>query len=88
MKRTYTYALAIAATVTWSQSPALAQNQGFEKKTFDVSQTLGERALLPAVRAADPGTVIVTGGFSCREQISQNTARRAVHLAEVLAGRI
>jgi len=61
---------------------------GFEKKTFDVSQTLGERALLPAVRAADPGTVIVTGGFSCREQISQNTDRRAVHLAEVLAGRI
>jgi len=61
---------------------------GFEKKTFDVSQTLGERALLPAVRAADPGTVIVTGGFSCREQIAQNTDRRAVHLAEVLAGRI
>jgi Fe-S oxidoreductase len=61
---------------------------GFEKKSFDVSKTLGERVLLPAVRAADPGTVIVTGGFSCREQISQNTDRRAVHLAEVLAGRI
>ena len=38
MKRTYTYALAIAATVTWSQSPALAQNQGFEKKTFNYSE--------------------------------------------------
>jgi Fe-S oxidoreductase len=61
---------------------------GFEKKSFEVSQTLGERALLPAVRAADPSTVIVTGGFSCREQIAQNTGRRAVHPAEVLAGRI
>jgi FAD/FMN-containing dehydrogenase/Fe-S oxidoreductase len=61
---------------------------GFERKTFAVSQALGERALLPAVRAADAGTVIVTGGFSCREQIAQNTDRRAVHLAEVLAGRI
>jgi FAD/FMN-containing dehydrogenase/Fe-S oxidoreductase len=61
---------------------------GFEKKSYDVSQTLGERVLLPAVRAAEPGTVIVTDGFSCREQIAQNTGKRAVHLAEVLAGRI
>jgi Fe-S oxidoreductase len=61
---------------------------GFERKSFSVSQTLGERALLPAVRAADAATVIVTDGFSCREQIAQNTDRRAVHLAEVLAGRI
>jgi FAD/FMN-containing dehydrogenase/Fe-S oxidoreductase len=60
---------------------------GFEKKSYGVSQTLGERVLLPAVRAAEPGTLIVTDGFSCREQIAQNTSRRAVHLAEVLAGR-
>ena len=61
---------------------------GFEKKSYAVSQTLGERVLLPAVRAAEPGTVIVTDGFSCREQIAQNTGKRALHLAEVLAGRI
>jgi FAD/FMN-containing dehydrogenase/Fe-S oxidoreductase len=61
---------------------------GFEKKSYDVSQTLGERVLLPAVRAAASGTVIVTDGFSCREQIAQNSDKRAVHLAEVLAGRI
>ena len=61
---------------------------GFEKKSYGVSQTLGERVLLPAVRAAEPGTVIVTDGFSCREQIAQNSGKRAVHLAEVLAGRI
>jgi Fe-S oxidoreductase len=61
---------------------------GFEQKSFSVSQALGERALLPAVRAADARTLIVTDGFSCREQIAQNTDRRAVHLAEVLAGRV
>ncbi len=61
---------------------------GFEKKSYGVSQTLGERVLLPAVRAAEPGTLIVTDGFSCREQVAQNTDRRAVHVAEVLAGRI
>ncbi len=32
--------------------------------------------------AAD--TLIVTDGFSCREQIRQSTGRRAYHLAEVL----
>jgi Fe-S oxidoreductase len=57
---------------------------GFEKDKFLVSQALAERVLLPAVRGADSDTVIVADGFSCREQIAQNTARRAVHLAEVL----
>jgi FAD/FMN-containing dehydrogenase/Fe-S oxidoreductase len=59
---------------------------GFEKDKFEVSQTLAERVLLPAVRAATPETILVTNGFSCREQIAQNSPRRAVHLAEVLAG--
>jgi FAD/FMN-containing dehydrogenase/Fe-S oxidoreductase len=58
---------------------------GFERDKYTVSQTLGERVLLPAVRAADHATVLVTDGFSCREQIAQNTSRRAVHVAEVLA---
>ena len=61
---------------------------GFSRRGFAVAQTLGERVLLPAVRAADAETVIVTDGFSCREQIAQNSDRRAVHLAEVLAGRV
>ncbi len=60
---------------------------GFEADKFGVSQTLAERVLLPAVRAAAPGDVLVSNGFSCREQIRQNTPRAAVHLAEVLAGR-
>ena len=59
---------------------------GFEEDKFAVSQTLAERVLLPAVRAAAPDDLLVSNGFSCREQIAQNTPRRAVHLAEVLAG--
>ncbi len=57
---------------------------GFEREKYEVSQALGSRVLLPAVRAAQNETVIVTDGFSCREQIAQNTSRRAVHLAEAL----
>jgi FAD/FMN-containing dehydrogenase/Fe-S oxidoreductase len=60
---------------------------GFEREKFPVSQALGERILLPAVRAASPDTILVADGFSCREQIAQNTSRRALHFAEVIAGR-
>jgi len=58
---------------------------GFEREKYTVSQTLAERSLLPAVRAASAQTILVTDGFSCREQIAQNSRRRALHLAEVLA---
>ena len=57
---------------------------GFESDKFAISQAIGERVLLPAVRAASTGTLIVADGFSCREQIEQATGRHAVHLAEVL----
>ncbi|MBV8214205.1 MAG: FAD-binding protein [Verrucomicrobia bacterium] len=57
---------------------------GFEQSKFKVSQALGERVLLPAVRDADPDTLVVTDGFSCREQIEQNTGRRPLHVAELL----
>lgn len=58
---------------------------GFEKDKFDVSQTLGERVLLPAVRRESNHAIIVSDGFSCQEQITQNTSARPMHLAEVLA---
>jgi FAD/FMN-containing dehydrogenase/Fe-S oxidoreductase len=58
---------------------------GFEKEKYDVSQALAERVLLPAVRNAASATLIVSDGFSCREQISQNTSRRALHFAEVIS---
>jgi Fe-S oxidoreductase len=58
---------------------------GFEADKFAISQAIGERVLLPAVRAASHETLIVADGFSCREQIRQATGRRAIHLAEVLA---
>ena len=61
---------------------------GFEKEKYGVSQAIGERVLLPCVRSAGVGTIVVGNGFSCREQIVQGTGRRAVHLSEVLAGNV
>ena len=57
---------------------------GFEADKYDVSQTLGERVLLPAARHSKDA-IIVSDGFSCQEQITQNTSARPQHLAEVLA---
>jgi FAD/FMN-containing dehydrogenase/Fe-S oxidoreductase len=57
---------------------------GFEAGKFAVSQAIGERVLLPAVRAAHADTLIVSDGFSCREQIRQATGRTAIHLAEAI----
>lgn len=63
----------------------LAGNFGFEAGHYQVSQAVGERTVLPAVRAAGPDTTILADGFSCRTQIEQGTDRRAVHLAQLLA---
>jgi Fe-S oxidoreductase/FAD/FMN-containing dehydrogenase len=64
----------------------LAGNFGFEAGHYDVSMACAERALLPAVRAAAPGTMVLADGFSCRTQIEQaGTGRVPAHLAEVLA---
>jgi FAD/FMN-containing dehydrogenase/Fe-S oxidoreductase len=57
---------------------------GFEKEKYEVSKAIGELELLPAVRQAPTDWLIVADGFSCREQIAQETDRHALHLAEVL----
>jgi Fe-S oxidoreductase len=62
----------------------MAGSFGFDAHKYDVSIAAGERVLLPAVRAAASDTLIVSDGFSCREQIAQTTGRRALHLADLL----
>ena len=44
----------------------------------------GEETLLPAVRNADKDTLIISDGFSCREQIAQLTNRKGLHLSQVM----
>ncbi|MEU6621496.1 FAD-linked oxidase C-terminal domain-containing protein [Streptomyces litmocidini] len=64
----------------------LAGNFGFESDHYGLSMDVGEQGVLPAVRAASPGSLVLADGFSCRTQIEQGgTGRRALHLAEALA---
>ena len=78
-------AAGIDATVPDSGCCGLAGNFGFERDHYDVSRAIGERVLLPAVRALPEATAVLADGFSCRTQIAHGTSRRAHHLAELLA---
>ena len=62
----------------------MAGSFGFEKKHYDISMTIGEQALFPAVRAKDSDWEIAVMGVSCRQQIEHGTGRPARHLVEVL----
>ncbi len=61
----------------------MAGSFGFAADHYDVSMRIGERVLLPAARSLGD-RVLVTDGFSCREQVEQSTGVRPVHLAELL----
>jgi FAD/FMN-containing dehydrogenase/Fe-S oxidoreductase len=64
----------------------LAGNFGFETGHYEVSVACAEEALLPALRAAEPGAAVLADGFSCRTQIAQlGDGVTARHLAELLA---
>jgi FAD/FMN-containing dehydrogenase/Fe-S oxidoreductase len=65
----------------------LAGNFGYEAGHYDVSVKVAENALLPALREAEPGTVFLADGFSCRTQADQLAHVRGVHLAQLLAPR-
>jgi FAD/FMN-containing dehydrogenase/Fe-S oxidoreductase len=64
----------------------LAGNFGFTAGHGEVSRACAERVLLPALRRADPRTVVLADGFSCRTQIHEldSGGREALHLAELL----
>ncbi|MDQ2816218.1 MAG: FAD-binding oxidoreductase, partial [Actinomycetota bacterium] len=63
----------------------LAGNFGVERGHYDVSAAVAQTALLPAVRDAPPGAVVLADGFSCRTQLEQLGRVSSLHLAQLLA---
>jgi Fe-S oxidoreductase len=64
----------------------LAGSWGFEAGHHELSLEIGEEGFFPAVRGADPDTLIVADGFSCRTQLEQSgLGRRALHVGQVMA---
>lgn len=62
----------------------MAGSFGFEKDHYEVSVKAAERVLLPALEKSGPETLVLSDGFSCREQIRQLSKKRPLHLAEVI----
>jgi FAD/FMN-containing dehydrogenase/Fe-S oxidoreductase len=62
----------------------MAGSFGYHAEHYAISMKMAEAGLLPAVRAADPDTVLVADGTSCRHQIRDGASRSSVHVAEVL----
>ena len=63
----------------------MAGSFGFEKEHFDISMSIGEQELFPAIRSQEGDFTVVSEGVSCRQQIEDGTGRQAKHLVEVLA---
>lgn len=77
-------AMGARATHLDSGCCGMAGSFGFNPAHIGISKAVGELVLLPAVRAVGDDTVILTNGFSCREQIRQGAGREVQHLAEFL----
>lgn len=74
-----------ADVVTVGGCCGLAGNFGVEIGHYETSVAVAEHDLLPAVRDAGPGAIILADGFSCRVQLSDLAGRQALTLAELLA---
>lgn len=61
----------------------MAGSFGYEKEHYELSQKIGERVILPAVRDASSDTAILASGFSCRHQIEHFTNREPIHWLEI-----
>jgi FAD/FMN-containing dehydrogenase/Fe-S oxidoreductase len=77
-------AMELEARVLEAGCCGMAGSFGFEADKYEVSQAVGERALLPQIRSEEDDTIVVADGFSCRTQIAQGTRRHGLHLAEVM----
>jgi FAD/FMN-containing dehydrogenase/Fe-S oxidoreductase len=62
----------------------MAGSFGYSKDHYEVSRQIGERKLLPQVRAKDPSDAVVAAGTSCRHQIADFTGEKAIHPAVLL----
>jgi Fe-S oxidoreductase len=62
----------------------MAGSFGYEHEHYDLSVKIAELSVLPALRA-DPQARVAATGTSCRHQIKDLAARRALHPLQILA---
>ena len=75
----------LAVETVESSCCGMAGAFGYGADTIDVSLKMAELSLLPAVRKAEPDTLVLADGTSCRHQIKDGSGRDALHVARALA---
>ena len=71
-------------TIIPSGCCGMAGSFGYEKEHYDISMSIGEQTLFPAVRKSDTNVIIAAAGTSCRHQIFDGTERVAEHPVSIL----
>jgi Fe-S oxidoreductase len=61
----------------------MAGSFGYEREHFQLSMQIGELVLFPTVRKQPDTVIIAAAGTSCRHQIKDGTARKALHPVEI-----
>jgi FAD/FMN-containing dehydrogenase/Fe-S oxidoreductase len=62
----------------------MAGSFGFEAEHYELSMSIGELRLFPAIRAEAEDAIIAATGVSCRQQIGHGTGRAARHPLEIV----
>ncbi|MGB4968312.1 MAG: FAD-linked oxidase C-terminal domain-containing protein [Saprospiraceae bacterium] len=62
----------------------MAGSFGYEKKHYEISETIARSALIPAIENAPGDTQLIASGFSCRHQIEHFTGKKAKHWVEFI----
>ena len=59
----------------------MAGSFGYYRQHYEVSEAIANRRLLPAVKAMQPGDVLVAPGTSCRRQVAELNGLEVHHPA-------
>jgi Fe-S oxidoreductase len=62
----------------------MAGSFGYEAEHYELSMSIGELRLFPAIRAQEEATVVAATGVSCRQQIRHGTGRQVLHPIEIV----
>lgn len=73
-----------SVTIIPSGCCGMAGSFGYEKEHYEVSMTIGNQVLFPAIKNASKETLISANGTSCRHQIKDGTQREALHPITIL----
>lgn len=71
--------------VIQSSCCGMAGSFGYMSDTLEVSEKMAARDLVPSIKSAEPNTLVVASGTSCRHQIESLCNRKALHIVSVVA---